>query len=315
MQDIQFNEIPGNESFVSIDLLEKGWSSDLKYIATTKNGSKLLIRIADVVKQDNKRTEFETMQKLSAIGIPMQRPINFGVCNSGKSVYILLTWLEGKDLEENLPSLSQEEQYDLGAYSGELLKQIHAIPAPASQRTWEDFFNRKTDKRIAAYHRCKNEALISGGEELFLSYIENNRRLLKNRPSCFQHGDYHPGNMIISKEGELSIIDWNRHGFGDPWEEFCKLVFTAHTSPSFATGQLHGYFDGEPPFDFFELLAFYIASNALGVIEWAKPFGKSEIEYSQKQNAEVLIWYNHMQEVVPSWYKSKAEAQKQLRQR
>lgn len=306
MSDIQLTEIPGYKSFVSIKLLEKGWSNDLKYIVTTKDGSKLLIRVSDAAKQDNKEIEFENMQVLSAIGIPMQHPISFGMCNSGKSVYILLTWLEGENLDENLLSQSQEEQYELGVYAGELLKQIHTIPAPVSQRTWEDFFNRKTDKRIVAYHRCKHEALTSGGEELFLSYVEHNRHLLKGRPSCFQHGDYHPGNMIISKEGKLSIIDWNRHDFGDPWEEFCRLVFTAHTSPGFATGQLHGYFDGEPPLEFFKLLAFYIASNALGVTEWAKPFGKSEIDFSQRQNAEVLTWYNNMQEVVPSWYKNEA---------
>ena len=29
----------------------------------------------------------------------MSQPIDFGICNNGKNVYMLLTWIEGKDLE------------------------------------------------------------------------------------------------------------------------------------------------------------------------------------------------------------------------
>jgi len=43
-------------------------------------------------------------------------------------------------------------------------------------------------------------------------------------------------------------------------------------SSIFASGQLHGYFDGEPPADFFKLLAFYITENTLASISWAISF-------------------------------------------
>jgi serine/threonine-protein kinase len=57
--------------------------------------------------------------------------------------------------------------------------------------------------------------------------------------------------MIVSPEGELRIIDFNRSDDGDPWEEFNRIVWSAAVCPHFATGQIHGYFDGNPPDEFF----------------------------------------------------------------
>jgi aminoglycoside phosphotransferase (APT) family kinase protein len=50
--------------------------------------------------------------------------------------------------------------------------------------------------------------------------------ILKNRPQYYQHGDYHPGDMIIAPDGSLFVIDWNRDDFGDPWEEFNRIQRT-----------------------------------------------------------------------------------------
>ena len=296
------HDIPGYDSFSKTEPVSKGWSGDKKYTIETAHGKRLLLRVAEIAQYDRKKTEFEMMGKVAALGVPMQQPIDFGMCNGGESVYILLTWVDGEDAEKILPLLSQTQQYALGLSSGKILRKIHSLSAPHPLENWDVRFNRKTDRRIETYHKNKTQALTSEGEEHFLSYVENNRALLKNRPQCYQHGDYHPGNMIIAPNGSLFIIDWNRDDFGDPWEEFNRITFTAHVSPHFATGQLRGYFDGEPPEEFFKLLAFYIASNQLGVVGWALPFGKSEVDFAKKQNEEVLGWYSNMQTYIPSWY-------------
>lgn len=108
--------------------------------------------------------------------------------------------------------------------------------------------------------------------------------------------------MIISSDRALSIIDFNRPDFGDPWEEFNRIVWSASVSPHFATGQLNGYFGGKPPFDFFKLLAFYISSNTFSSIYWAIPFGKEEIATMKNQAQDVLTWFNNMKNPVPTWY-------------
>ena len=286
-------------TFDRLELLDKGWSNDKKYVIHTIEGTKFLIRIADIDQYDRKKHEFEMIQKVADLGIAMSQPLDFGTY--GENVYQFLSWVEGVEAEEALLLLNKKKQYQLGVKTGEFLRKIHSIPAPSTIEDWETRFNRKVDNKIENYREC--EIRFSGDEEI-ISYIEKNRKLLSNRPQCLQHGDYHVGNMIISRKDTISIIDWNRFDFGDPWEEFNRIVWSAAVSPYFATGQLHGYFGGEPPVEFFKLLAFYIATNTLAAIPWAIPFGQPEIDTMIKQSQDVLRWFDNMENPVPTWYMS-----------
>lgn len=289
----------GNAGFNRIELLNKGWSSDKKYMVETTDGKKCLIRIADIMEYDRKKFEFEMMQEVAALGIPMSQPIDFGTCGRASKVYQLLSWVDGVDAETALPLLTETEQYGLGVKTGEYLRKIHSIPAPKTQEDWQARFDRKTSYKIQKYREC---GLRFQGDEKIIDYIERNRNLLSNRPQFYQHGDYHVGNMIISGNDTISIIDWNRTDFGDPWEEFNRIVWSATVSPYFATGQLRGYFDGDPPIEFFKLLAFYIASNTLSSIYWAIPFGQGEIDTMIKQTQDVMRWFDNMRNPLPTWY-------------
>lgn len=307
------SDIPGYDSFEKIEPLNKGWSNDKKFIVETVEGAKRLIRIADIAEYDHKKHEFEMMQRVAALGIPMSQPIEFGFCSNGKKVYQLLSWVDGKNAGDILPLLSETEQYVFGVKTGKILRKIHSISVPESEvdflpyrKNWAKRFNRKVDRNIKIYEECD---LKVNGSENFINYVEQNRKLLENRPQCFQHGDYHVGNMIIN-HGEISIIDFNRCDFGDPWEEFNRIIWSAMASPHFATGQLHGYFDSEPlhrlkpPIEFFKLLAFYISSNMLASIPWAIPFGQSDVDIMVKQSQDVLVWFDGMNNPVPTWYLS-----------
>jgi serine/threonine-protein kinase len=286
--------------FIKAEPITKGWSEDKKYCVTKPDGTRYLLRISPVSKYEMCRSLFSLMKHAAELEIPMCMPVEFGTALEG--VYSLQSWIDGEDLETVLPLLSETEQYVLGLKSGEILKKINSIPAPKQQEQWTSRFNRKIDIKIQKYQEC---GLRFDGDEYILSYIEKNRDLLKNRPQCFQHGDFHIGNMML-ENGELKIIDFDRYDFGDPWEEFNRIVWSAAVSPYFATGQLRGYFDGNPPLDFFKLLAFYIAGNTLYSICWAIPFGQSEIDTMMKQTQDVLEWFDNMKNPVPSWYVKKA---------
>ena len=296
---INISNIQDYERFIRIEPVNKGWSSDKKYYIETSDNRRLLLRTADITEYNCKQREFEMMQRVLSLGAPISEPLDFGICDDGKSVYSLFSWCDGEDAEITLPSFAESEQYLLGVRAGKILNLIHSIPAPPEQEDWAVHFNRKTSKKIEKYRAC---GLRFSGDNNIIDYIEANRGLLDNRPQCYQHGDYHVGNMIISPDGRLSVIDFNRNDFGDPWEEFNRIVFSVAASPHFATGQLIGYFDGRPPEDFFKLLAFYIASNTLSSIYWAIPFGQGEIDVMMKQSQDVLGWFNNMQNPVPSWY-------------
>lgn len=274
----------------------KGWSGDKKYCVTDKEGSKYLLRVSPEDQYEKRKALFHVLKKVEALGIPMCRPVDFEL--GGDGVYSLHTWINGEDAEDVIPRLPDVQQYILGFQSGEILKNIHSIPAPEDQEDWYQRFRRKTETKIRRYREC---GLRFEGDEDVIRYLENNWALLKNRPQCFQHGDYHIGNMML-ENGKLVIIDFDRFDYGDPWEEFNRIVWCAQKSPLFATGQLNGYFGGEVPMDFWKLLAFYIGSNTLSSIYWAMDFGQSDIDTMMGQAREVLQWYDGMRNPVPVWY-------------
>lgn len=284
-------------NFPSKTPILKGWSEDRKYCVRDANGTRYLLRISDLSQYDTKKLEFDMMKQVASTGIPMCQPIEFGICEEG--VFSLQSWIEGIDVEEIVSTLSDSKQYTYGLEAGRILKKIHSIPAPSSQEDWEVWFNRKMDNKIQRYSECP---LKYENGQVFIDYINKNRHLLKGRPQTYQHGDYHIGNMMIGEDGKLSIIDFNRNEFGDPWEEFNRIVWCAQKSPLFASGMVNGYFDGKVPLEFWKLLALYISSNTLSSIPWAIPYGENEIKTMRNQAKEILSWYDNMSHPIPTWY-------------
>jgi aminoglycoside phosphotransferase (APT) family kinase protein len=284
--------------YITKQTIEKGWSGDKKYCVTDDCGNKFLLRVSPSEQYARKKTEYELMCRVSALGVPMCKPLEFGLSDEG--VYSLQTWIEGVDAEEAVHTLASDEQYFYGFESGRILKQIHKIPAPEGTEDWETYFNRKADHKIKMYNECP---LKYENGQAFIDYINAHRHLLKGRPMTYQHGDYHIGNMMIGNDKRLYVIDFNRHDFGDPWEEFNRIVWCAQSAPLFAAGMVNGYFDDEPPGDFWELLALYISSNTLSSLPWAIPFGQSQVQVMVNQAKDVLRWYENMTDPVPGWYK------------
>ncbi len=282
--------------FIKTEPIAKGWSEDKKYCVTQEDGTRYLLRISPAERYEKRKALFGMLEAAAALDLPMCRPVEFGACPAG--VYSLQSWIDGVDAEDVIPLMSDTEQYVYGLKAGTLLKKIHSIPAPETQEPWNIRFNRKIDKKIQIYRQCPIQ--YDGGES-FIAYLNANRHLLDGRPQSFQHGDYHIGNMMI-ENGELTIIDFDRFDFGDPWEEFNRIVWCAQKSPLFASGMINGYFDGRPPREFWPLLALYIASNTLSSVSWAIPFGQTEIDTMLNQAKEVLQWYDGMNRVIPTWY-------------
>jgi len=294
-----FFDIPGSEKWAVLSPVDKGWSGDKKYRIETTGGETLLLRLADVSQQDRKMREYAAMERLSDLDVLISRPRDFGLCDSGRQVYTLLTWIEGQEAEAALPLMTEAEQYALGCQAGELLKKLHQIPAPADQSDWAERFGAKIDRNIRNYQNCPLK--IEQGEQLIV-YLNENRHLLKGRPQTFQHGDYHCGNLIVTPNRKIAAIDFNRLDYGDPWEEFNRIVWCAQLSPAFASGRINGYFGGAVPELFFRLLALYIGSNQISSLPWAIPFGQAEIDTMQRQSEQVMTWYDGFRRSIPLWY-------------
>ena len=85
-----FRDISSSTNWASMEPVDKGWSTDKKYHIKTLSGEHLLLRLSSIEEYENKKKEFEIIEKL--------------------------------------PQLSENEQYRLGRQAGSILKKIHSVP-------------------------------------------------------------------------------------------------------------------------------------------------------------------------------------------
>lgn len=285
-------------AIVQKEPIHKGWSCDKKFCAQTADGTKYLLRLTPHEKSGTRRQLFDLLGRVAETGLPMCLPVEFGSWEGG--TYTFYTWIDGADANEVIPGLSPADQYALGLEAGRILQKIHSIPAPAGQEDWASRFGRKANAKIQKYRGC---GLHFSGDETVIRYLTEHREVLEGRPQTFQHGDYHIGNMMLCGS-QLIVIDFDRFDFGDPWEEFNRIVWCAQVAPPFASGMVDGYFDGDPPPAFWQCLAFYIGSNTLSSVYWAIDYGEEEIQVMLRQAGDVMDWYDGFQRVIPGWYSS-----------
>ena len=277
--------------------IDKGWSGDRKFKLITNQGGSYLLRISPEEKWERLLDSFSKMQWLAEQGIPMCRPVEIGRCDDG--VYVIHSWVSGRDAEDVIPSVSLQKQYQYGVDAGRILKTIHTLPAPSGIQPWKIRFGTKLDLKIRRYEECP---LKYENGQCFLDYLRNNRNLINDRPQTYQHGDFHSGNMMIDNDSVLTVIDFDRDDYGDPWHEFNRIVWSAQLSPQFASGIVDGYFDEEVPLEFWKTLAYYICYNALSSLPWAIRFGEQEIQVMRRQAKQILSWYDDMNLIIPNWY-------------
>ena len=292
--------INGSSTWLSVEKITKGWSSDEKYKIVTDDGQTLLLRISDISAYDYKKKEYEIVEKYSKLGFAMSQPLDFGVCNEGKNCYMLLSFVEGKDLEEALPELSEKEQYLLGREAGKILRKIHSIPIDECDIPTQT----KRERKLYQLSRYEDSAnLRVADDEIAIEFVKNNIGLIWKENPVYQHGDFHPGNLIYMPDGQIAVIDFNRWEVGDPYEEFYKLEsFGIEASVPYSIGQIDAYFDDEIPKDFWGALAVYCAQAALFSIKWAEQFGQKDVDGMLERCKRAFENYDNFNSIIPKWY-------------
>lgn len=279
--------------------VEKGWSSDRKYRIETRTGRRLLLRLSDIDRYEAKRREFAFIERVARLGIPMSMPLEFGVCDGGREAYMLLTWVDGEDLEDVLPGLSGAEQYRLGRMAGSILRRIHAIPVEEGDLPARS----KKAKKLEQLARYEASDLRVDGDAAAIAFVRDHIDQIWRVPPVYLHGDFHPGNLIYRADGAIGVIDFNRWEVGDPWEEFYKLEsFARELSVPYCAGQIDAYFDDAVPEDFWTALAVYVAQAALFSIKWAEPFGPKDIAAMTRRCMTAMKDYDGFKRTVPGWY-------------
>lgn len=294
-----FDEVCSKSAWKSIKRLDKGWSSDEKYKIITGDDTPLLLRLSDISAYDAKKKEYEIIKKYSKSGFPMSMPIDFGVCNDNKNVYMLLSWVDGVDLEKVLPGLSEEQQFLLGCQAGEILKKLHGIEVDVNDIP----VKTKADKKLLQLKSYEMSEVRIKNDEIAVQYVKDHIGQIWKEKPVYMHGDFHPGNLIYREDGSIGVIDFNRWEVGDPYEEFYKLEsFAREISIPYCIGQIETYFNRNVPYDFWKILAVYVAHASLYSIKWAEKFGKEEIDGMINRCLMAFDDYDYFKTVIPKWY-------------
>ncbi|MFI3124357.1 aminoglycoside phosphotransferase family protein [Streptococcus suis] len=159
--------------------ITKGWSADQKFLAVDEHGQKFLLRIALVEKLADKQAEFALLKILFERNLPVQKSVE--LTYDGQSVYQIFEWIEGEDLRQAAPNLSDETLYELGCQAGKLLKVLHQIPIDQTSLDWESYYQAKIDKKTAAYQTASH-AYEQG--QAMLEFIERSRHLVGGASDC-----------------------------------------------------------------------------------------------------------------------------------
>lgn len=298
------NDIPRYKEWTNITVPMYGWSANLKYRVKDISGNDYVLRVSDISFFDDKKHEYENIIRLSQYDISMPKPIEFGVCNSGKHVYMLLTWIDGVAVEDVISGLNNELQYQLGYLSGNLLRKIHDCSPAVSEMNWGTIYRKHIDMMIDDYHKVNIPVHY---EHEIINYINANKHLLDNRFQVIRHGDFHVGNLIITQENNIGVIDFDKCAVGDAWEEFSGIVWAARLSKQFARGQVDGYFSGNVPDEFFQLLALYIGIYTLEhVVRSFRNHKEKNPQYLESiySNTDFMSKiFDNYNTYIPNWYR------------
>ena len=297
----KYKDIKNYESFVKAKPVDKGFSGEEKYYIEAAGGKQLLLRVANADAYEYKKNMFNMMRSAAALNIPMPIPVDFGMCNSNKNVYMLLSWHEGEDLEKLMPSLSETTRYELGLKAGEILRKIHSVPMQERPKDWYSEYIKGAHEQIQEFNAT---GVQIDGSDMIARYFEKNKHLINDRPLSFRHGDYFTANLIVSENNDLYAIDWDMYDCGDPWGEFSAAINNADLFPHYMTGLIRGYFGGEPPAEFWTILSLYSSIGSFVAVCWAVYTNQpQEALNSCVENVKnTLLWFDNMRNPVPTWY-------------
>ena len=147
--------------------------------------------------------------------------------------------------------MPEDEQYRLGQEAGRALAAIHSVVLEPAERRHADGEAEARKQMVFRYLASRHRMAGDDATVIFVAkHVAPPKRL------AGLHGDFHSGNLLLTPEGKLAVIGFDRCRVGDRWQDFQRAqTFTVPRSAAFVNGQIHAYFCGEPPAEFWEALA------------------------------------------------------------
>ena len=246
---------------------------------------------------------YKILLSLQNLDIIYSRPVLFGKISEFGKVYMILTWINGENVEIMMPKLSKMQQYECGFKAGQILHKIHSISGKGFAKEWKNKQLSKLKERLRFYKNDKS--YIIKHLDNMLNFIYNNMDLLNNRPMTLIHGDYQGRNIIVDNKCNIGIIDFERILYGDPYEEFNRMmIYTRRWSIEFCKGQINGYFsEKEIPENFWKITALHCAISLITTITYGHYTNQKYI-YEENEISNEIIYndYKSYTSFVPEWF-------------
>lgn len=290
----KFN-IPFLNKCTSFQLIEEGFSDDEKWCVDRT----YLLRISPHGDVNKLTKQAEIINEVHAVDAHIPYVHDVGMIED--KAYVILDYLSGENGEEVLPLKSENEQYEIGIQVGKTLKKMHSIHAPANYLTWEETWRNRIERQTP---RFKEIVVKNPLYENILPFIQNNLHLLKDRPSCVQHYDFHPGNILVHEDTFTGLIDMQKITYADPINEFYKMeYFNVPISRNYSKGVLDGYHDCQPiPKSFWMLHRLYAAMHLVFAEVWGHEGGINQLEKFQKYTRFTIEQFDNFKLLIPKWY-------------
>ncbi|KEK25103.1 aminoglycoside phosphotransferase family protein [Bacillus gaemokensis] len=294
------NRIGILKSAKRIEEISKGFSPDKKYIVTVSSQEKYLLRTGDINEYKRKKMEFQILNEMQKRNVQSQRPIELGVLENEGVCYSLFSYLEGEDAKKLLPMYTPKEQYDIGVEAGKDLARMHTYMAPQVIKPWYERAMRKHRNYLEAYKTC---GITIKKDEEIIKFIDRNEMYLKKRPNQFQHDDFHLENIIVQNKKYVGVIDFNGYDWGDPLHDFVKIaVFAREISIPYSIGQIHGYFNGTTPEEFWRLYSVYVGMTIFSSVVWSLRAAPHMLDDMLERLYIVLEDHKNFELLQPAWF-------------
>ena len=108
--DALIKEISFIKHYLDIVKINKGFSADEKYrIRMPVEQKDMLLRLFSAQELEQKKLEYAVMQQMQQLGIRSSKPLAIG--KVGDKGYMITSYLEGEDAEDELPHYSPEKPH------------------------------------------------------------------------------------------------------------------------------------------------------------------------------------------------------------
>lgn len=288
-------QIPFLQKCSSFQLIEEGFSDDEKWCVDQT----YLLRISPTSDISKLVEQAKLTNEVYALDARIPYVHDVGVLEN--RAYTILDYMIGENGDVALPMKSPEVQYGIGLEVGNALKNMHSIVAAKDYPSWEEIWRGRFESQA---DRFKKIVSRHPNYESILPFIQDNLHLLKNRPCCVQHFDFHPGNILIHEDSFTGLIDMQKIRYADPINEFYKLeYFNVHVSRPYSCGVVDGYHDEKPiPNLFWELHRLYAAMHLVFAEVWGHDGGINQLEKFQKYTRFTLDQFEDFKLLIPKWY-------------